>query len=93
MFSFNLLFLVFLISQLDQTIGWKKPIINETKILENIDNYDRLVRQMLNANLNSKNSKDTKESNVQPKIFPRLLNSSRAAANPKLLVLALDGFR
>ena len=94
MYLIRFLFLIFLINQLNQVLGsWKKAILNETKILDNNEIYSRLIKQFLIANQNLKEKDNNKEASI-PKYYPKVLsNSSKTISNPKLLVIAMDGFR
>lgn len=65
----------------------KKANINETKILENIENYGRLLKQHLSSSLKINSDKEAQ------KISPKFSHNTRTSKKSKLLVIALDGFR
>lgn len=87
MYFFKFLFLVLLFNLLhDSTVG-KKANINETKILENLENYGRLLKQHLSSTLKINSEKESQ------RISPKFNHQTRTTKKPKLLVIALDGFR
>ena len=87
MYLVKFLFLVLLFNQLHSPALSKKANINETKILENLEIYGRLLKQYLSSNLKIDSDKEAQ------KISPKFSHSIRTTKKPKLLVIALDGFR
>lgn len=87
MYWVNFLLLALLFNQLLGSVLSKKANLNETKILENIEIYGRLLKQYLSSNLKINSEKEAQ------KISPKFLHNRKTAKKPKLLVIALDGFR
>lgn len=86
---FIYLFLIILFNQHSIGSSHKKPILNETKILENHEYYERLLKQYLNSS--TKLNLDKEE--IKKYNSPKKLFSLRDFKRPKLLVIGLDGFR
>ena len=83
--------LIIFLNQLDRIRCWKKPVVNETKIIENNENYNKLLKNYLDSN-QLKNANQDKDKDMQ-KYNPKVNLNSKTFKKPKLLVLGLDGFR
>lgn len=87
MYLVQFLFIAILFNQLHGPVLSKKAPINETKILENLEIYGRLLKQYLSSNLKIHPDKEAH------KISPKFSYHKKTTKKPKLLVIALDGFR
>ena len=89
MYFLKFLSLALLFNLLHDSALGKKASINETKILENLENYGRLLKQHLSSTLKINSEKESLRTS------PKFNHQTRTTKKPKpkLLVIALDGFR